>query len=294
MLQSTQPSHIKQATPEDWIAESADLVSLPDVYVRIKAVIDNPKASMADLGEVISYDPGLSARILRIANSAFFGFASKISSISRAVSLLGTQHVHDLVLATVVTRTFSGMPGDVVSMDLFWRNSVFCGVACRALAARCNVLDSARLFLEGLLYDVGHLVLYRKMPGLALEAIARSKDSGQPVHLIEQELIGFDYAQLGGALLQSWQLPANLVKPIRYHLHPADTKDYSLEASLVHIASVLAQTLAAADDSLATAAIDPKAWEVTDLTEDALHAVRTESAEQVAEVISLFFGNASP
>ena len=154
------------------IARSTNaLITLPAVYLRARAALQDPNASLAEAADVIACDPAMTARLLRIANSAFFGFAAPVQTVARAVNLLGTEQVHDLLLATSVSSVFAGVSRELVDMEVFWRRGVLCGVAARLLAARCNVLDSERLFVEGLLHDIGHLVLYRQLPAEAGEAL---------------------------------------------------------------------------------------------------------------------------
>ena len=110
--------------------------SLPGVYLRLSNVVGDPRSSASDVGRVIADDPGLTARLLRLVNSAMYGFPSKIETVSRAISIVGTQQLQDLALATSVIRLFANMPQELVTMESFWRHSVACGVAARALAGR--------------------------------------------------------------------------------------------------------------------------------------------------------------
>ena len=122
------------------ITSAAKLVTLPDLYIRLRAVIDDPDFYMGQVAEVIANDPAMTARVLKLVNSAFFGLPAKIDTVSRAVGMLGTQQIHDLVLASSVTETFSGMSTNVVDMQIFWHRSVYSAVAARLIAAKCNVL----------------------------------------------------------------------------------------------------------------------------------------------------------
>ena len=133
-------------TAWEQVTTQTKLISLPDIYIQLKAVLDDPNYALADIEAVIEKDPAITARLLRMVNSAYFGLAVEISTVNRAINLLGTQQIHDLVLATSVSETFTGIPDDIMNMQQFWRHSVFCAAASRVLAAACNVLDSDRLF----------------------------------------------------------------------------------------------------------------------------------------------------
>ncbi len=276
------------STPYELIYRAQNLISLPDVYLRVKAVVDDPEASMDDVTQVVTHDPGITARLLKVANSPFFGFAAHIETVSRAVNLLGMQQVHDIVLATSVAKTFSGISSDVMNMDMFWRDSIYCGVISRLLAIRCNVLDSERLFVEGLLRDIGHLIMYLEIPNATREALAESERNNQLLFQTERELIGFDYAQVGAELMRVWKLPASLIEAVECHIEPAKAREYPLEAAIVHIAGVFT-TLKDPDSCFGqpTFNVDPTAWQNTDLTEDDLEPIICEADQQVAAVVDM-------
>ena len=182
-------------TPAELVVDTVKLVSLPAVYLRARELMADANVPLRRVGEVIAADPGLTARLLRIANSAYFGFTARIETASRAVTILGTQQVHDLLLATSLANAFSDTDSDVLDMHAFWHDSVRCALAARLIAARCNVLDSERLFVEGLLHDIGHLVMFDKLPALTHEAMVQARHEGTPLHEVERELLGFDYSR---------------------------------------------------------------------------------------------------
>jgi HD-like signal output (HDOD) protein len=178
---------------EELVEHCSSLVSLPEVYLQVKKVIDDPESTMADLARAISIDPGMTAMVLKLVNSAFYGMPRKVETISRAVGILGMQPLHDLVLAVSVAKAFSGLSQQVMNMKIFWANSFFSGLAARELARTCFLVDSERMFVEGLLRDLGHLLLYQHLPEQAEEAIKTSATTGEPIHTTEQKLLGFDY-----------------------------------------------------------------------------------------------------
>ena len=117
--------------PTVWekVTANAKLISLPDVYFRLRDVLNDPEYCMGDVADVISHDPAMTTRLLRLVNSAYFGLAAKIDTVNRAVSMLGTQQVHDLVLAASVAQTFDGMSNQVMDMSRYWQKSVYCAIA---------------------------------------------------------------------------------------------------------------------------------------------------------------------
>src|SRR3569832_1250973 len=151
-------------SPKELVTGAIELASLPEVFLRVNEMIDSPRYAAADIGHVISRDPGLTTRLLKIAISAFYSFPSQIDSVSRAITIIGTRELRDLILATSVARLFIGLPNDLVSMDEFWRHSVCCGLAARALAAQRGVCLFVCFFVVGLLFVIGSLLLNRKNP----------------------------------------------------------------------------------------------------------------------------------
>ncbi|MGB5472521.1 MAG: HDOD domain-containing protein [Gammaproteobacteria bacterium] len=273
------------------VITDAQLLTLPAVYLRLKEVLDDPDYAVSDVEGAISSDPAIATRLLRQANSPYFGFASKIETISRAVGLLGSQQVHDLVLATSVAQTFSGISIEVMDMHAFWTRSVYCAAAARLLAVNCNILDSERLFVAGLLRDIGHLVMYQSIPDEAKAALLRAREDGRSLYEVEREVVGFDYAQLGGALLQQWGLPKGLWEPVQVQVTPEQATEYSLEASIVHLAGVLSDVGQTEDDErdAFVQLVHPSVWESTGLTREQCAAIQDEVESQLDGVMYLIF-----
>jgi len=224
------------STVWEQLAANVRLVSLPDVYLRLRSVLDDPNSNLADVADVVGNDPAMATRLLRIVNSAYFGLGNEIDTVSRAVGLLGTQEVHDLVLVTSVANSFEGMSNEVMDMQRFWRQGVRRAITGRELAVLCNVLDGERLFVAGLLCDIGHLYIYQLAPQKAQQAIELAQVQGIPLYKAEQAVLGTDYAQVGAELMRRWQLPQSLWEPTECHVEPTGSQEYELFTSLMHIA----------------------------------------------------------
>jgi len=278
------------STAWDQISANARLVSLPDVYLRLKTVLDDPNSNLADVAEVVGNDPAMTVRLLQIVNSAYFGLGSEIDTVSRAVGLLGTQEVHDLVLASSVAQSFEGMSNDVMDMHKFWQRGVGCAIAGRELATVCNVLDGERLFVAGLLRDIGHLYIYQLAPEKAQQAIELARVQGMPLYKAERTLLGTDYAKVGADLMRQWQLPQSLWEPTEFHVEPDRSEEYELFTSLVHIAAHLVE---GADENMgievALAGVWAHAWQVTGLSPDQCEEITDRVNSQVAAVMRLIF-----
>ena len=135
---------------DELLYDSLESLSLPDVYLRLREVMESDNGSMADAAEVISLDPALAARILRMANSAFYGFRSEVDTITRAANILGMQKIHDLVLAASVSQAFEGMSNELMDIGTFWYRSVHCGFLAQAIADSTAGLRGKAVFTSTL------------------------------------------------------------------------------------------------------------------------------------------------
>ncbi len=273
---------------DELVKNSVSLVTLPGVYLQVKKVIDDPDSTMADLSAAISIDPGMTAVVLKLVNSAFYGMPRKVETISRAVGILGMQPLHDLVLAVSVTKAFSGLSQQVMNMSVFWANSFFSGLAARELARKCFLVDSERMFVEGLLRDLGHLLIYQNLPEQAEEAIKISANTGEPIHTTEQKLLGFDYTQVGKALVDAWHLPINLGEAIRHQNEPSGTPDYQFESALLNIAGALTEGFQSPNGKGNwEPLIAQDSWALTGLDEDSVKICMIEAGKQLSSMLDL-------
>ena len=277
--------------PETLVTDVATLVSLPEVVLRINALVDDPTSSAEDIGRVVSQDAALTARLLTLANSAMFGRQRKIDTVGRAIAVLGTRQVRDLTLGLSAVRAFSGIPNELVSMGSFWHHSVLCAVAARSLAAECARGRPDSSFVAGLLHDIGQLVLFNKLPEQSRRALLMSVDApNEPdLHVCEREILGFDHAAIGGALARHWRLPPNLVECMEFHHDPVRAQSHPLDVAIVHLANSAAVLAEVESDEFEDAPqIEPVAFEITGLRGAQVLAVAAGARGAVEEVKALF------
>lgn len=230
-------------TIQDVVRNAGTVVSPPQVYLKLVEIINHPRSGPADVGRVLSEDPGLTARLLKLVNSAMFSFPQRIGSVTHAVQVVGTAQVRDLALATSIVTTFDGVPDDLVHMESFWKHSLACGVAARALAVQRREHNVERFFVAGLLHDVGRLVLFLTVPDAMRTAIQHSHEARLPLQEVEREVLGFDHAQVGSALMASWNFPSVFTEVVGYHHMPALASRFPVEAAAVHAGDVIANGL---------------------------------------------------
>ena len=216
-----------------------NVASLPMIFVRINEVVNSPRSSMGEIARVISEDAGLSTRLLRLANSAFYSFPSRIETITHALTIIGTRQMRGLALATSVMTVFKNIPKELIDMESFWRHSIACGVTARVLATHRRESNIERYFVAGVLHDIGRLMLCQNRPELVKEALVRSQESSELLIVVEKDIIGIDHATLGGALLRQWKLPASLVEMVTYHHRPMAAARFPTGVALMHLADVV-------------------------------------------------------
>ncbi|MBX3327268.1 MAG: HDOD domain-containing protein [Nitrospira sp.] len=223
-------------TAQELVQSCTSIFTLPEIYFRVREVVEDSNSTMGDLAEVLKLDPAISARLLRIVNSPIYGFPKQIDTISRAVSLLGTQAITDLVTATTVGKTFAGVPIQLMDVSKFWQRSVLCALLAGKIAKSCEIKDSERFFVEGLLRDLGHFVLYQYAPQRAQSALIEAGYLEISLAEVERSNIGCDFAEVGAELVHSWGMPPQIEQAIRHQLDPNEAGDYIQHASIVHLA----------------------------------------------------------
>jgi HD-like signal output (HDOD) protein len=255
---------------DELLYHSLDSLSLPDVYLRLREVMESDNASMDDAAEVISLDPALAARVLRMANSAFYGFRSKVDTISRAANILGMQKIHDIVLAAGVAKSFDDVTNELMDLNTFWYRSVHCGFLAQGIAAGAGLRNSESLFVRGLLHDIGHLVLFSHYPDACRQALAHA-DEGLEARLYEEhQAIGVDALEFAAELARVWQLPSSFVDSYQHLMRPEDVAGpVAREIGILHIAVQFSHGIDS--DLLITEIVErirPPVWRIAELPPD--------------------------
>ncbi len=277
-------------TPQGLVATIKDLVTLPEVALRITRMVNDPAASATDIARAISNDAALTARLLRVANSPLFGRSQRIASVSRAVAVVGLRQVRDLTVGLTAIRAFDGIPNELVTMESFWRQSVLCAAAASHIAARCDAVHGETPFVAGLLHDIGQLVLYSRVPELARRALLMSVDSVDDLdsYLCEREIMGFDHGTVGAALAKNWGLPHALQQCIEFHHEPDLAQTHPLEVAIIHIANSLAGLAAIGSTDLGDAPpMAPAALHAVGLNSTHLSEIVRQTQESASDILLL-------
>lgn len=278
-------------TPQALVRDVEQLVSLPDLFLRINEMIDSRRHSAIDIAHVISQDTNLSARLLKLVNSSFYGLRGRVDTISRAITIIGTSDLRNLAITTATAEVFTGIPPELVNMDQFWRNSVSTGVIAKELASCSHVLHPERLFVMGMLHDVGKLVIYQSLPELARDLHFVIDGDERLLLEAEQDILGFTHQNVGYELFKLWRLPTGICDTARYHHQPFDSSEFALEAAIIYLADQLV-LVNNGENSLDETLLesDHRIWSTTGLIEPDVHAVLETAPRLIAEIEAVICG----
>jgi HD-like signal output (HDOD) protein len=264
------------------------LVSFPDIYFKIQEVINSPISSATSIAKVVSKDPSLTARLLRLVNSSFYSFPNPILSIPRAIAIIGSNELTALALAVSTMTVFRHVPPMYVDMKSLWKHSIACGVFSRLLAYAKRIRNEERFFLAGLLHDLGRIILYTKTPAEMTYAIELSFFEKIPLWRAEKRVFGFDHAAVGKVLLEEWNIPESIRRLCDFH-HCPQEENAPEETAFIHAADYIANGLRiGTSGSLYLSAAAPEIWEYLGLEEGDLESVLVQGERQIREIMNIF------
>jgi HD-like signal output (HDOD) protein len=221
----------------EFISDIAEHLSMPEVYKDIRRLIEQPDASIEDFVRVIETDSSLSFRVIQIARSDFFGFPRKTKTLYEAISLIGVMQMHDMLLSCLCIRTLTSIPEEIFNIKAFWSYSVDCAIASRIIALHSAMPASNHFFTLGLLHNVGQAAMFVREPDITLQILDDCQQQEKSISEIEKEYLGFDYGQLGCALMQLWHLPSEYQQVASHHRQPAQAHLAHRQAvHIVHLA----------------------------------------------------------
>jgi HD-like signal output (HDOD) protein len=274
---------------EQRLREVTELISLPEVYLKVRRLMDDPTSDIYDFAEVISVDPNLSTRVLKVVNSAYFGFPEPVDSIARAVNMIGIGQLHNMVLGISAISSLA-LPNDILPLNTFWRASLFSGVLARLLAQQLKLAKGDQLFIAGLLHEIGHLVLYSKFPLQALAAQKIAEDQGMAIHEAESKLLGYHYGDIGAMLMANWNLPEKLQSLTRNQPAPHLANENKTESMLMNLAHACAQCVTTGKTVAADNLFDAEIQAMTGLTqaelENSMEEARSISADMEKVILA--------
>jgi len=277
-------------TAQQLVQNRIDLVSLPDIALKLNKLCDDTNSTAQDIADVISKDATLTTHLLQIVNSPFYNFPQQIDTITMAITIVGTAQLRDLAMATLVIQKFNKIPTNLISPEKFWRHNIACATAARTIVMELGIQQSERVYIAGLLHDIGKLLMYLAHPELSFEILELIK-SNPALNIIELEEVAFGYshAELGAALLSEWGLPDSLVEPVKFHHLPEKATRYATEASVLHLANVVANKIEPLLPNMGALSLDAKVWAILNSTSDHLDDITAVTKSLYNETIGMFY-----
>ena len=219
-----------------------ELPTLPLVAQRVVGLLNNPSSSAADLEQVIKHDQALTARVLRLVNSAYYGYPRHITTVGQGIVILGYKTLKELVLSISIADLFR-MKGKAKVFDraALWQHAVVTAIGAKILARRAGLPFEEDVFIAGLLHDIGVLFLDLCLNAEFDEIIALTNTGGIPLIQAEGKVLGFNHTLVGKMVAGKWNFPAFLVEVLRYHHRPVQTRNHWVAVALVFLADNLAQ-----------------------------------------------------
>ncbi|MBW2092637.1 MAG: HDOD domain-containing protein, partial [Deltaproteobacteria bacterium] len=229
---------------EEMVGRMTGLPSLPGTVVAVLNVLNNPDSSAQELSGVLRQDQSITSRVLKLVNSAFYGFPRQIDTLSKAVTILGYTSIQNIILATAVFDTFSkANQGQSLDRKRFWQHALGCGAAAKTIEAKLGIGNGEEVFLAGLLHDIGKVILDTFLHDEYAQVLDLAQEKDLLLVEAEKEVLGATHADFGFWLAENWNLPYNLTAAIAHHHDPPGSKDYFTIASLVHAGDILTRIL---------------------------------------------------
>ena len=278
-------------TLDDFLTGEIELCSPPEVFMRITQALDDPMKNAKDVANIIEQDPSLAARMLKIVNSAFFGFPATVKTIDHAIAILGNREIRMLVMTTSVVEKFSSMPNSILDMREFWAHSLKTALFAKFLAdnhSKKRQLSS--VFISGLLHDIGRLILYTKAPDLARAAALLVKANKVSEIEAESSTFGFNHAELGGALLEMWKIPESIQSAASFHHQPEMATSNQDETNIIYLANLLAHADTTSEETIsATILPEDEIWENINIPYGIVTPASAQVNEQFSHTYAMFF-----
>ena len=241
------------------VAQLYSVPSLPSLYFRIMEAIQAPDSAIEQIGRIIASDPAMTAKILQLVNSAFFGIARRISSPAEAVQFLGVARVRSLVLSLHVFTCFDEQRIKDFSIERVWKHSMTVGLVGQNIAKiqRAGREIAEECYVSGMLHDIGKVMLASSLPEQYGRAVGIATERRIPMTEAEREVFGVSHAEVGAYLLGLWGLPVNIVEAVALHHMPANcaVKEFSPLAA-VHAASAFENEFSGSDTGIPAEALD--------------------------------------
>ncbi|HFB65554.1 MAG TPA: HDOD domain-containing protein [Aeromonadales bacterium] len=271
---------------ENLSEKASKLFTLPSIVFQLQEMLYNQTSTAEEIGELIGLDPALTARILRLANSSFYSFPAQIDTVSRAVTIVGTNEIYNLALATAAVSTFRGVNSKIIDMPRFWRHSVYTGLFARNLLTQIGIRNAESVFVAGLLHNIGLLVLLEQAPEKVNEVADIEK--GLPSWEKEQKILNFRLSEVSGDLLKAWNLPPSLCEPVFHQHHPENTaEEFQQSAACVYLGLRVASSIVYDCEYDYMGSLTPEAFALAGVDQENIAEAMVYADENVHQILAI-------
>lgn len=226
------------------IESITDLPTLPVVVAKISSQIANPSTNAADIGKLIEQDQVLTGKVLRLVNSAYYGFPKQIKSIQHAVVILGFNKVKTIIITASVFGAFKNRRPGSLDLQRFWQHSLATAINSKVAAEIIGLAHAAEdAFIGGLLHDIGKVVMDQYQPNIYHPIIKYANDKGILLYKAEQEVMGLSHANVGEWMMEKWRLPQTIVHMVSNHHHPNNTGDRRELVMTIHLGDIMSRAM---------------------------------------------------
>lgn len=227
---------------EALLKQAGDLPSLPEVYIRVNELLDTENSTAIQIGDAVQTDPALTARILKLINSAYYGLSNPVTSISQAVTLLGRQYLQQALTGSVLAEVFKDFNVTAFPLRDFWQHCIKTAIIARQLAMQnARIIDHEAFFTAGLLHDIGWLVIVKVNPSAFATITEIAKTENRSILQVETEKLGVTHVDVGVALLEKWGIPGLITECVRMHHDAEHDGPRAIETSIVALANHLSR-----------------------------------------------------
>jgi HD-like signal output (HDOD) protein len=288
MQKTNKISSINSKTNLDMLIKSTTgLISLPEIYLKIRGLMNDQTSVLDDFAIVVNGDANLAARVLKIVNSSFYGFPGQISSIARALNFIGITQLHDLVLSVSTIKAIK-LPSEVIDLHKFWQRSIYCGVFAKCFAKKLKIRDRESFFVIGLLHEIGRLALALNYPDEFQQARQQSTQNNLPLYKVEMDDFGFHYGHVGQALMKEWKLPTNFQEITGHHPDLLSAQQFITETAIIHLAHLYAYAEETEQQSeQISLLVNPSVWKILDMPAEKIQDIVTETRQLSKEMEQL-------
>ncbi len=245
-----------------------NLPTLPMVANNVLKLTQDPESTAFEIAEAISQDQVLASKVLKTANSAYYGFPRKINNINYAIVVLGLNNIKNIVLSTSIMGQFPKSDKNLLfDRTDFWKHSLLCGIICTKISEHLGLKNADEMFMCGLLHDFGKLILDSFFHKEFVQALELSKTKNIPLMTAENTIFSFNHSGIGALVLKRWSLPSSMVRAVEFHHCPDENSNAFRIASIVHVADYLCRRIgigSGGDNVLPE--LNTKAFKLTDLT----------------------------